>query len=103
MALTQRLLHVLNVRCRILQVSSPDSHVHTQRGNVACGAEAGAQQAARVQTLQPLRVVDVALATGDGLAFASVGQHDRQATVLKDLVHRDPVHAGRLHCHGLDP
>jgi hypothetical protein len=54
-------LHVLDVRRRVLQVPIPDSHVSTQRSDLACRAEAGAQQAACMQALQPLRVVDIAL------------------------------------------
>jgi hypothetical protein len=98
----QRLLHVLDVRGRVLQVPIPNSHVRTQRGDVARRAEAGTQQATSVQALQPLRVVDIALAARNSLALARVGQDDRQATILQDLVDRDPIHAGRFHRHGLD-
>jgi len=54
-----------------------------------------------MQSLQPLRVVDVALPAGDGTRFASVGQNDLKATRFEHLVGGDPVHAGRFHHHRL--
>ena len=72
--MSQRLLHVLDVRGRVLQMPVADPHVSPQRRNVARRAEAGTQQAACVKALQPLRIVDIALAPGYGLALTRIGQ-----------------------------
>jgi hypothetical protein len=99
----QRLLHMLDVGGRVVQMSFPEPQVGSKRSDVATGSEAWAQQGAGMEPLQPLRIVDVALAAWHGARFACVGHDDLKATVLKDLVGRNPVHAGGLHRHGLDP
>ena len=98
----QRLLHVLHVGCRVLEMPLADAHVGAQRRDLTSRPEAGPQQAAGMQALQPLGVVDVTLAAWHGFAVTRVGKHDNQATVFQYLVDRHPVHAGGLHRHGGD-
>lgn len=52
--------------------------------------------------MQPLRVVDIALATGNRSGVARVGNDDLDATILQEFEHSHPVHPGGLHGGGLD-
>ena len=67
--LHQRLLHVLDMRRRIVQQPLPLPEIGAQPRYFGLRPEAGAQQAVFVKTLQPLRVADVGLAPGT--CFAS--------------------------------
>ena len=58
--------------------------------------EAGGEQAVLEQLGDPLGILDVGLAAGDGLESLGVDQHDRHAT-FQDVEDRLPVHAGRFH------
>ena len=98
----QCLLHVLDVGGAILEMALAQAQISPQGGDVASGAEARAQQAARVQALQPLRIVDVALAPGYGSGFAGVGNDDFYAAILQHFVHRHPVHPSGFQRHRLD-
>src|SRR5512134_3440507 len=51
----QRLLHVLDVRSRVVQMPLSEPQIGPQRGDVTTQSEARAQQSAGVQALQPLR------------------------------------------------
>ena len=64
--------------------------------------EARLQQAGLQQLAEPLRVLDVGLASGDLLDVPGVDEHQLEA-VLEHRPHRLPVHAGRLHRDLLDP
>src|SRR5229473_3633488 len=56
-----------------------------------------------MEFLQPLAVLDVALASAYVVHVAGVDQHYLNAARLEDLVDRDPVDPGRFERHGLDP
>src|SRR6202040_699991 len=62
----ERLLHMLDVCGRVVQMSFPKPQIGSKRSDVAAGPEAWAQQGAGMEPLQPLRVVDVALAAWHG-------------------------------------
>jgi hypothetical protein len=101
--LGQRLLHVLDVRGRVIQQALALPQVRPQLGDLALRPEAAPEQPILVQALQPFGVADVALAPRDVPGVAGVGQHDLEPALLEDLVGRDPVDPGRLHGDGLDP
>jgi hypothetical protein len=101
--LGQRLLHVLDVRGRVIQQALALAQVGPQCGDLTLGTEAAPEQTILVQALQPLSIADVALAPRDVLGVAGVDQHDLEPALLEDLVGRDPVNPGRLHGDGFDP
>ena len=55
-----------------------------------------------MQLLEPLRIVHVRLAARNVLDVARVHQQHLEAARLKDLEHRNPVHACRFHGDGGD-
>lgn len=55
-----------------------------------------------MQALQPLGIVDITLASGNGAYFASVRYNRFDPPVLKYLEDRHPVHTGRFHRYRLD-
>ena len=55
-----------------------------------------------MQPLQPLGIADVGLAPGHVLGIAGIDQLHVEATLVEDLVGRDPIDAGRLHHDRLD-
>jgi hypothetical protein len=100
--LHQGLLHVLDVRGRVLEQSLAMPHVGAERNDLCPGAKAGTEQPVRVELLDPLRVVDVGLAARHVLRVARVDEHDLEPTRLEDLEQRDPVDTGRLHRDRVD-
>ena len=98
----QRLLHVLHVSRRVFQMSISDPHVGAQRSDFACRLKAGPKEATGVKSLEPLGVIDVALATRNGLAISRVGEHNGQSVCLQNLVDRYPIHPRGLHCYSCD-
>jgi len=63
--------------------------------------KAGAQQADRVQILDPLAVADVGLAAGEIFTVPGIDQTDFQTGGFENLKDRNPINAGGLHGHGL--
>ena len=61
--LHQSLLHVLDMRCRILEQTLALTDIRSQLGDPTLGPKAGAQQTIRMKPLQPLRITDVGLAS----------------------------------------
>jgi len=100
--LGQRLLHVLDVRRRVVQQPLALPQVGAQSRHLGLRLEAWAQQAVFVQALQPFGVTDVGLAPWDVLGIPGVHQHHLEPTLLQDLVDRDPVDPGALHDDRLD-
>ena len=100
--LGQRLLHVLNMRGRILEQTLALTYVGTQRDEMTFGPKAGAQQTVRMKPLQPLCIADVGFAPGHVLGVAGIDKEHRKATGVEKLVDRNPVDAGRFHRDGLD-
>ena len=72
--------------------------VGSQSDDGLVGSEAGAQQSGFVEPLDPLRIIDVGLATGHGRSVVGVDQYDLRASCLQDPGDRDRVVAGLLHC-----
>ena len=70
----QRLLHVLDVGCGVVQLPLSKPQVGSKRSNVAARSDARSQQATGVQPLKPLRIVDIALAPGRGSRLATRGR-----------------------------
>ena len=101
--LHQRLVHVLDVGCGVVQQPFSMAQIRPQCCNPPRGMEAPAQQSVLVQLLEPLCVVDVGLATGNSLGVSRVDQHHFHSPSLKDLERRDPIHPGRFHCHRRNP
>jgi hypothetical protein len=56
-----------------------------------------------VELLEPLAVLHVALAAGDGFDVTGVDELHLEAPGLKDLEERDPVDPRGLHGDGVDP
>src|SRR5690606_25066463 len=61
------------------------------------------EQAAGMQALNPLRVINVGLATRTGSSIAGVGQYDVQTVAFQNFVDGNPVHPRGLHCYGSNP
>ena len=101
--LHERLLHVLDVRGRIVQQPLALAQVVPQRRNPELWAEAGPQQPILMQPLQPLGVGHVGLAAGHVFGVAGVDQHHSEPALFQDLENRDPIDAGALHGDCLDP
>ena len=100
--LHQGLLHVLNVRGRVLDEALTQSQVGAQLDNRLAWAEAPAQQPVLVQLLEPLRVIDVRLPPRHLLHVAGIDQHDLEPASLEDLEDGNPVDTGGLHRDGCD-
>ena len=56
-----------------------------------------------MQALEPLTVEHVRLATRDVLELPRIDELDVNAALAEELEERNPVHAGRLHGHCVDP
>ena len=84
----QSLLHMLDMRCGVVEVALAKPQVDPQRSDVAPRPEARPQQSTGVQPLQPLRIVDVDLSPGNTSGFARIRQDDSDAAGLQHLVHR---------------
>ena len=97
--LAVRLLHVQHAARRILDQGVAMAQHRAQHTHLVGGAERAAQQSHRVQVAQPFAVDDVGLPTGYRVHVTRVDQHHLEAMRLQNLMHRDPVHAGRLHRH----
>jgi hypothetical protein len=95
--LHERLLHMLNVRGRIVHEPFAMAQVRAQTYDAVTGTEAPAQQPMLVQLLQPLGIVDIRLPTGDVLDVARVDQQHLEPARFENLKDRNPVDAGRLH------
>ena len=100
--LCQRLLHMLDMRGRVLKQTLALTHVGTQLGDLAFGSKAGTQKPMRMKPLQPLRIADVGLASGHVLGIARIDKEDNKATGIEQLENWNPVNAGRFHDDGLD-
>jgi len=93
----QRLLHVLDMCGSVVGVLLAGAKIGQQLCDIAARTEASTQQAAGMQTLQPLGIVDVAFSTWDGPRFAGVGQDDFEPVRLEHFKGGDPVDACRFH------
>jgi len=60
---------------------------------------AGSDQSVTCQIADPLRILDVSLASRDALDVFGVNDLDLHTTELEEVVDRLPVHAGALHGH----
>ncbi len=96
-------LEVLHVAAGITRERGPMAQERTHGTNLFRGAEAGAQQADRVQVLNPLTVADVGLATGEIFTVAGIDQANCQTGGFEDLKDGNSIDAGGLHGHGFDP
>jgi hypothetical protein len=83
------------MRRAILQQTLTLTKVGTQFGDLTFGPKACAQQTEGVKPLQPLRITDVGLASGDVLGIARIDNEYRKATSVEELNDRDPIDAGR--------
>lgn len=95
--LRRRLLHVLDMRGRVIQQPFTLAQIIPKRRNPGFRPEAGPQQPVLVQPLQPFGVADVGLAPGHVLGVAGIDQHHREPTLFQHLEDRDPVNPGALH------
>src|SRR5882762_1221513 len=92
--LGQCLLHMLDVRGRVLQQTLALTHVGSQFGNLPFGPKAGSQQSERMEPLQPLRVADIGLAPRHVLGIARVDKKNSEPPFIEKLENWDPVDAG---------
>jgi hypothetical protein len=97
----QRLLHVLDVRGGIIGMLFACPQVSPQFAQSRGRAGSWPQQPAGVKSLQPLRIVDIALPARHRTRFPGIGKNDLQATRLQHFVGGDPINPGRFHDHGL--
>ena len=95
--LHQGLLHVLDVRCRIIAQTLLVPQVGPDPDDRIPGPKACPEQPMFVQLLEPLSIVDVGLPSGHVLGMTGVHQQHLQPGLFENLEHRNPVHARRLH------
>ena len=100
--LHQRLLHVPNVRGRVLDETLTQPQVGAQLDHRLAGTKAAAQQPVLVQLLEPLRVIDICFPPRHLLDVAGIDQHDLEPSRLEDLEHGNPLHARGFHRDGRD-
>jgi hypothetical protein len=91
--LHERLLHVLNVRGRIVDQPLTMAQVRAQPHDAVARTETPAQQPVLMELLQPLRIVHVRLPPGDVLDVARVDQQHLEPARFENLKDRNPVHA----------
>ena len=96
-------LEVLHVTASVTDEIGPMAQEGAHGTNLFGRAEAGAQQADRVEVLDPLAVADVGLAAGEVLAMTRIDQTDLQAGRFEDLKQRNPIDAGGFHGDRLHP
>ena len=100
--LGQRLLHMLDVRGRVLKKTLALTHVGSQLRNLSFGSKAGPQQSKRMEPLQPLGIADISLAPRHVLGVTRVDKKHSEPPCIEKLENRNPVDAGRFHDDGLD-
>ncbi len=100
--LRERFLQVLHMAAGITGEVGPMAQEGTHGTNLFGRPEARAQQADRMQVLNPLAVADVGLAAGEIFTMPRVDQTDFQSGGFKDLKDGNPIDAGGLHGNGLD-
>lgn len=81
--LHQRLLHVLNVGRGVFEQSFSMPKIRAESNDLGAGPEAGAEQAVRMQLLDPLRVVDIGLPSGNVLRVTRIHENDLETTRLE--------------------
>jgi hypothetical protein len=81
---------------------APVTHVCSQLGDLAFGPKAGTQQTEKMEPLQPLRIADVGLASGQVLGIAGVDKENSKATGIEEFENWNPIDASRLHNNCLD-
>lgn len=90
---------MLNVRGPVLDQAFTLAQIGTQRRHIQLGSEARPQQPVAVKLLEPLRVIDIGLATRHAFDVPSIDQHDLESLRFQNLEDRQPVDAGGLHRH----
>ena len=100
--LHQSLLHVLDMRCRILEQTLALTDIRSQLGDPTLGPKAGAQQTIRMKPLQPLRITDVGLASRHVFGIACVDDENRKTPGVEKFEDWNPVYARGLHHDRLD-
>jgi hypothetical protein len=78
------------------------ANIRAQSHDAVARTKAPAQETMFVQLLKPLCVVHVGLSARHILHVTRIHKEDFETARLEDLEDRDPVHAGRFHCDGLD-
>ena len=101
--LHQCLLHVLDVGSSVLGHPCAVPEVRLQRPDLVPRPEAATEQPVLVQSLDPLRVAHVGLASRNALHRPRVDEQHLKAARFEDLVDGDPVHARGLHGDRRDP
>src|SRR5258708_15118192 len=101
--LLQVLLHVLNVSGAVLDEHSPLAQVGPQHDDLGFRAEGRAPQPIAVQALDPVAILDVALAAGHVLDVAGVYQADPQTPPLPQIHKGEPRHPRGIPSHRRAP
>ena len=101
--LGEDLLHALDMATLVGQQHVAVAPEGAQSADLLIGSEGAAQQAKAHELLKPLAIEHIAFAPWQVLDVAGIDQVDLEAARLQDLIDGDPVHAGGLHHHGLDP
>ena len=91
--LRQGLLHMLDVRGRVLQQTLALTHVGSQLRNLSFGSKAGSQQSIRMEPLQPLRIADIGLASRHVLGVTRVDKKHGEPPCIEKLENRNPIDA----------
>lgn len=97
--LHERFLHALNVGPRTFDERLAMTEIGAEGDDGIGRPKTPAQEAHAVQLADPLTIRDIAFSPGHVLEVPRVHQQHLESAGLQDLVHRDPVDAGRFHRH----
>src|ERR1700704_3392681 len=74
-----------------------------QYANLIRRSKGWAQESNRMQVSQPLTIGNIGSSAGNILEVTRIYKAHLEPTDFQNLEQRDPVDAGGLHCHSLDP
>ena len=100
--LFEGLVDVLDVLSAAAQEHGALAEETAQEDDLIRGPEGAVEQSEGMESLDPLAVDDVGLASGNMLEATGVDQLDVEAAFFEDLEERDPINAGGLHGDGGD-
>ena len=97
----QRLLHLLHLAGRFLDVVVAQANKILQAPNVGRGHKPRLEQPVHVQGRPPLAIGNIGLAARQVLRLPTVDHRQLQPRLLQDAVQRQPVHPRGFHRHGI--
>src|SRR5262245_41115166 len=75
---------------------------HPQGANLASGRNEPCSKPSMCSVLSPLSVIPIRFASWNGLDMLGIDQVACDTSLLQQVINRNPVHAGGLHCDARD-